>query len=714
MTLRERIPTWLGGKAPAPVVSDAELQARAATDPIAFHDTHSFGPGIGGQPDHERLLNGNVGVVDMGTRAIANRVSTLDPLVKTSRNDGTETLVDETLDDHPLKALLDKPHPDFSRSMLLRLTAQWIVTVGEAYWLKVGSRLQRPIELHPIPPTRIAPELSGGVVSGYNVTTASGQPKHLDRDMVIRFYFPDPANMHGSEGYIGPNGTVIDSYAFSGQHLRAHYEDDATPKVVLKALEGAVDFTDPQKDRFYSMWRKAYHQRRGTRKGLPAILPTFYDMVTIAAQGGADIVPLLNHWRDDQLMGLGVSRAILGQVTSGDRSSAEVQQWAFDRYTILPIATLISDGITLQLAPDFDVSLFVEFDGFVSEDKRFLLEQETADLVNKVRSPQQILRDRNSDPEDAPWGKDPVGKTGEIPYTGEGFTFEDDDPGALGGEPAETEEEEEERKRLPLTDLERAAFFMPRASFFHPDAEWLRQVAREKAYVPSFLRAMRTIFRDQLASVLKRLEELVPRSRVTAAELFTPAEWAGLFERRVEPVRLKAFEAILTESLSGLGVDEFVFTDEMRFMLRQQGALLVKHTGATTQNMIARQLELGTAEGEGVDQIAKRIKGVFAERRQSHARTIARSEVLKASQEAQLSSFEIAGVEKKQWNDSMDGAVRHSHANVQEPIVPIGEPFVLGDGELADAPGIGAGGGQLSAGNAINCRCFLTPVLPEG
>ena len=300
-----------------------------------------------------------------------------------------------------------------------------------------------------------------------------------------------------------------------------------------------------------------------------------------------------------------------------------------------------------------------------------------------------------------PWGEEPVGKIGEMPYTGEDFTFEPDDAGALEAEPPEPEEDEERTRS--------------RAAHFAPEAEWKRQLAREKAYVPSFLRAMRSIFRDQLASVLKRLEEQMPRSRApSVTSIFRPDEWVGLFEKRVEPIRVKAFETILGETLGGLGVDEFVMTDEMRFLLKQQGAQLVQHANRTTQNLIARQLEKATAEGEGIDQIAKRIKGVFTERRKNHARTIARTEVLKASQEAQLSGFEITGVESKQWNTSMDDAVRDSHGGpggtIPVPIVGLREAFNL-DGELADAPGIGAGHGSLSAGNSINCRCFLTPVL---
>jgi SPP1 gp7 family putative phage head morphogenesis protein len=228
---------------------------------------------------------------------------------------------------------------------------------------------------------------------------------------------------------------------------------------------------------------------------------------------------------------------------------------------------------------------------------------------------------------------------------------------------------------------------------------------------------MRTIFRDQQASVLSKLEEQMPRSRApAAASIFSPDEWVELFEKRVEPIRAKAFETILGETLEGFGIESFTMTDEMRFLLEQQGALLVKHANATTQNLIARQLAEATVEGEGVDQIAKRIKGVFRTRRH-HARTIARTEVLKASQQAQLTSYELAGVEKKQWHTSMDDAVRDSHGGpggtIADPIVPRDQPFVLDDGELASAPGLAPGGGELSAGNAINCRCFVLPVRGE-
>jgi hypothetical protein len=67
--------------------------ARAFTDPIAFHplQTNQFAPGIGNQPPHDILLREDLGIPAMANRAIANRISSLVPLVKTERRveDGT-------------------------------------------------------------------------------------------------------------------------------------------------------------------------------------------------------------------------------------------------------------------------------------------------------------------------------------------------------------------------------------------------------------------------------------------------------------------------------------------------------------------------------------------------------------------------------------------------------------------------------------------------
>jgi hypothetical protein len=693
--------------------------AKRATDPISFLPAYSqdFGPGLSAQPSHQALLRENRGIPNMATRAIANRVASLEPQVKVSRRVRDGTLVDEILDDHPLKALIDRPHPNITRWQFFRLATQYIVSVGEAYWLKVGSRLGVPVELHPIPPTNIWPLVSGGVVEAYGVRDGNGRRSTLDARDVVRFYFPDPESPFESEGYLGPSATTVDSLKFSGEHLRSHYQNDATPKTVLEAQEGAIGFTPEERDRFDSEYRLRYSARLGTKAGIPFITPLNYKLQQMALQSGADIKPLLEHWTDEELMNFGTPKSVLGKVVSGDRSSAEVNQYVFDRYTVLPIATLIADALTLQLAPDFDPALFVEFEEFVSEDKEFELRREAQDLTLMKRSINMVREDDGDDPVE--WGDSPVATLGQVPYDATAYDLELDDEDALG-EPvpvANAEDDEDraraERARLQTSQSARARGrepFSARAAFFSKRAAWQREVMREKKYVPTFRKAMLSILTEQRKSVLAKLEELNPRARMSADDLFTPEEWVELFELRVEPVRERAFRVIMGETLTGLGLDgEFVFTDAMRDTLRKQGAQLVKNANRTTKHRIAQQLEIATVEGEGIDQIAKRIRHVFGVRRKQ-SRTIARTEVLKASQEAQLTGFETSGVvEGNTWNTSMDDAVRdeHTYAEGQQRGLRAGFNLIY---ELADAPGIGHAGASLSAGNSINCRCFLTPV----
>lgn len=776
LTLRERVGRWIGG-------------ARDSTEPIAFNPKVGafFGSGVGHQPTHQALLRESIGVADRATRAIANRIATLNPQVKTARRVDARTTRDEVLDEHPLKVLLDRPHPDFTRMQLLRLTTQYIVTVGEAYWLKVGNGLGVPAELHPIPPWMIHPVLDTGIVTSYVVETGSGEQRSLPREVVVRFYFPDPESPWTSEGYLGPSGITADSLKFSAQHLRAHYQNDASPKTVLKAGEHAETFGVAERERFWTDWRRRYQSRVGTEQGAPAILPTGYDLVSLAMQTGAEVVPLLEYWRDEMLMDFGTPRSVLGQVVSGDRSSAETNQYVFDLHTIKPLATLLSDGITSQLAPDFDESIFVTFEEFVSHDKDFRLREEQADLQGKVRTVNHVRVDRGL--EEVEWGDDPVGTIADVPYDGEGSFFDTPDPdddepstpqtsqaktagkfdegeaitgssvlngaqvasivqlvegvasGVLGksgsvelmgvafgiepnvaakiiGDPtdaaADTTNDEQGRVRSVLraagVELEPGGYSGPDASFFIREVAWVRQVKMERKFIPPFIRGMQFILRKQRESVLSRLRQ--PRARIDVTDIFDEDEWGELFALKVESVRARAFNSITREVLGALGADPpGNFQDEMRKILRAQGADLVSKVQATTKAKLRRQLEVAVQKGESLDAIAKRISRVFSVRRKEALR-IAHTEVLKASQQATLQGYAAADVvHYKRWNTSVDPRVRDSHQPANNQTVLKSSPFVLGDGELSDAPGLGHAGSPLSAGNAINCRCFLTPVL---
>lgn len=183
---------------------------------------------------------------------------------------------------------------------------------------------------------------------------------------------------------------------------------------MIEAGDNAQMFTPENQERFYKRWRDSYQTRSGSKVGLPAILPTGYRAIELAMQSGADITPLLEFMRDELLMASGVPRSILGQVLSGDRSSAETNAFVFDLHTVKPYARMITDGLTLQLASDYDAQLIVDFEDFVAEDKDHRLAQEQSDLDRKVRSVNEIRLGHNHDP--SGWGDEPIGTTGDVPY----------------------------------------------------------------------------------------------------------------------------------------------------------------------------------------------------------------------------------------------------------------------------------------------------------
>ena len=693
--------------------------AQRLQEPIDFgpgHQGRFFGTGVGSnQAASDVLLRENIGVSGMATRALANRIASLNPQVKVSTRRSEGTLEDEVLDDHILKLLLDRPHPNYSRFQLLWLAASHIVTVGEAYWLKIRNRLRVPMMLQPMPPKNVAPIVDGGIITGYVVSDGSARSIELAADEVVRMWFPDPETMFSAEGYLGPNAAVADAQKFATQHLRAHYQDDATPATILKAGPDATDPDAGQQERFQKGWQKKYLKTSGTHRGLPTFLPPGWDVVFSAIASGADVTPLLEHWQSNQLMNFGVPMSVLGRVVSGDRSSAETNQFVMDLHSVLPIVTMMADAMSHQLAPDFDPSIWVEFEEFVSADKIHELAREKQDIEKKIRSPQQILTDRGGDPEAAPWGELPPGTISDSPYTGEERDF-----GFGGGESVSDLDDPDEGTDDEIELDPDAESPRTRSIREHAASNWTKPLSmarvlrREKKFTPPFGRALRRVFSAQKKSVIAKLNEFTGRSRaipVDPSALFDSDDWDELFNSETLSVREAAYLSAAQESLALLGIDaEFIFTDAVTQAIRLQGAQMVKLVNQTTSKRIRKALvqalESTTEEGESLKQLTKDIDEIFKGRRRNSA-TIARTEMHRSTQSAQLEAFVQADVPFKTWLDARDSNVRETH--FQELILPArrNEDFILPSGARAQFPS----DSRLPPEEAINCRCDAAPVF---
>lgn len=683
--------------------------ARAFDPPPYFFGKERVGLTTTGNPSTEALLTATRGWQAIGAGAIADRFQSLEPIVVVYRAKMSGTKVEEELDDHPLKALLDRPNPIFTRVQLMRILAYSIAQAGEGYWLKVRDRLGVTRELWPLPSSRMELIADRDTLIGGYVYRSDREEITYQPDEVLRFWMPDPAYPFLALGNLRPQSVAFDAATFADETLRDHYGNDATPKVALVAKENAAAPTPDQRKAFETDWRARYHQRRGSARGLPALIPSDYGIHEFGGNGdSAEHVALLDHYRDQILMANGVPRSIRGDVVDANRAAAETNQYVFDRHTILPITEMVAATLTMHLASDFDSKLIVTFREFVADDKDFRLRQEAQDLSTKVRSVNQVREDRGLDP--VAWGDEPIGSFADVPYNPddqrEAASLKADDPMAFDAQ--EDDEGDED------ADEERA---YQREQSARPDvvAAWQLLLARERKWTPRMAHALRQIFTEQRRDVVSQLER-IERSGIARAidlrEIFTVDAWRALFARVFEPIRKAAFLDTSAEVYRGLKLPpgSFVFSKEVEKTLARQGADLVALVNETTRRRLQRELIESVAKGEPLRDLVARVNRVFKGRR-ANAATIARTEVTRATQSAQVESFRQSGVvEAREWHTARDADVRDSH-QIDGQVRSLHEPFELSDGELADAPGVGWQGTVLSPENAINCRCFLVPVL---
>jgi SPP1 gp7 family putative phage head morphogenesis protein len=123
--------------------------------------------------------------------------------------------------------------------------------------------------------------------------------------------------------------------------------------------------------------------------------------------------------------------------------------------------------------------------------------------------------------------------------------------------------------------------------------------------------------------------------------------------------------------------------------------------------MVANQLKQGLGAGEGLNELATRIKEVLGNNL-TRARSIARTQTGGAVSSGRHVGMKEAGIERKGWLSSKDANVRETHKDADKRYakgIPLDEPFVVG-GCFLMHPGDPGG----SIGEIAHCRCVELAV----
>lgn len=192
-----------------------------------------------------------------------------------------------------------------------------------------------------------------------------------------------------------------------------------------------------------------------------------------------------------------------------------------------------------------------------------------------------------------------------------------------------------------------------------------------------------------------------------------PTAWVTHVDTTLVPavaqVWAEASQTLLEDlSLSGADLPEDAgLPDAAQFLTAARNRLV--GIGDDVWEAARQQLAEGVTAGEGIEQLAARVRGV-AGVSEARATLIARTEVIAASNAASYATAMLLdgpGV-SKQWQATPDARTRETHRHADGQTVPLAAPFTVGGAALL-FPGDLTG----PVDEIANCRCSLGYLFEE-
>lgn len=596
--------------------------------------------------------------------------------------------------------LLHKVNPYWTFNRLIDVSEQSMCIAGEAFWFIDG---RREIWWAPSDKVRVVTDPKN-YISHFEYTPDSmSQPIKYRRDETIWFRYPNPLDALMPLAPLTAAALAADTSIAAMKSNLALFRNGNQMGGYIGPRPGS-SFTEEQATALETGLSRRFSGADKRHKW--AVFRYELDVKPLGVSPkDAEFLESLKWSLEEICRALGVPLDLIGgQRTFENSDAAQRAMWAD---TIIPEARMFEAEITEQLLPLFPGEAdTVEFD-FADVPVLQESEQDTwgiwsdkivkgAVVINEWR------KEHNLKPVawgDTPWFSAtmmPVHNS-DLPEPPEPPTIIEqpqDDPLAL---PAETEP----RGRM----IRSIAYGSP-----EHERAWTRAVEQMRPWEETFARATAALLRRQKQAVLARLRN--ERGRRDAEEVvnnpFDKARWIKTFRTEIRPIYTDIVRAAgtdaLTDVIAGMSFD--LDDPGIRRVVMQMAQSFAVQVNETTWDQLRQTLIDGFDSGDGLDALAARIEDVMGARLRSSGEAIARTETVKAANQASIAAWRQSGVvSKKRWLAALDERTRDTHVAAHGQEVGLDEDFHVG---AASGPGPGNMG---SAAESVNCRCVLTAVL---
>lgn len=534
---------------------------------------------------------------------------------------------------HPMMKLLSYINPFMTGNELFEAHQMYMELVGESFWYIVkGKTTGKPVEIWPLPPTRmrIVPDAQQ-FIKGY-VYEFGTHHIPLETNEVIFIKRNNPANPYRGIGVTQSIAVDLQSEKFAAQWNRNFFFNNAVPSAAVIYKD---EITSEEFRRLKEQWDSKYRGVAQAHK--MAILGGDARIEQIAfSQRDMDFWKQRKLNRDTILGAFGIPSSVMGVAENVNRANAESGEFVFARWVIKPRLSRLRGKLNEQLLPMFgDKSLELDFTDPVPENRDFILKESTEGVkagIMTVNESRQML------------GLNKV-KSGDV------FLV------PMNIVPVKADKAEAQM----TTPIARPKLAIDRSLALANDEQrgiyWRQFVLKTEQQEKPIKSKLVGLFNKQEKKVLAKL----PTASKPSDVLFNMREAAKDFKDALEPM-LGEVMADAIEDAENLVRPENPHTDGYKQLvsgdallwLQNHSAELVTLINETTREALRVELADGFVAGEGMPQLAKRVRGVFDDCTRRRSFLIARTETIQASAQGHIEGYKNAGISRVEFFAALD------------------------------------------------------------
>jgi HK97 family phage portal protein len=647
--------------------------------------------------------------VDKIAKKVAN---TKFKLYKIIGRTGSEKI--DEVNNHPLLDLLAQVNPFTTKFTMLDLTQTYLELLGNSYWYKArGERSNKILELWALRPDWVTiKEDEKEFIKYYEYKMPNGETQQFDPKDIIHFKEMNPKSSLYGLPTVKPAMDIIRTAVYADKWNMNFFNNSAIPDTLMIT---ETKLTDEERAEFRTKWEDKYKGYKNAHK------IGFLD-------GKVDIKQLVMTMRDMEfskldsaitqkiLIAFGVPKSILG-MQGMNRAEAETQIYAFLSETIEPKIRQMVETLNEFLVPEYGENLYLDFKDPTPENRETLVKEYESGLKNNW-----LLINEVRDLEGYPPVKGGWDFYLPITMTPAGGSEEKTKVKKVKGITEKQYKEHKKKKeqeflrrkvmagkrslklKMELKE-ELVKYFLQnhKKKILKPFTEeqkkkwWEEHNANLTSDEKLFAAFTRRLLKNQESRIKEALESEFMGKSITK-KVPDLVDWNienRIFFELAIPIFTDITERRGTRAANLIGT-QFELTNEVVKAIDKKSMLFAEQVNETTREKLKKVLGEGISAGEGVPELSDRVADIFKTRRKYETERIARTEVIDASNSAELEAYKQSEViEKKEWLAEPDAC--EICINLSGEVVELDKGF---------------GGGEFDYPPAHpNCRCTILPVV---